>query len=99
MDLLFKRYASPFLFMGEMIRSVRFDEFVTEFVKTINSENEEKTSWEFYLHKVQDGSYQDFVDEMKNDKENQKMTDEVKESIVQNALNILNNFNPIEGGE
>ena len=99
MDLLFKRYASPFLFMGEMIRTVRFEEFVTEFVKTINEENEETTSWEFFLHKVQEGSYKDFVDEMKNDKENQKMTEETKESIVHNALNILNNFNPIEGGE
>jgi hypothetical protein len=99
MDLLFKRYASPFLFMGEMIRSVRFDEFVTEFIKTTNEEHEEKASWEFYLHKVQEGSYKDFIDEMQNDKENQKMTEETKESIVQNAMNILNNFNPIEGGE
>ena len=99
MDLLFKRYASPFSFMEGMIQTGRFDEFVVEFIKTVNDELEEKTTWEIYLHKVNEGSYKDFVDEIENDKKNQNMTEDDKESILQKSLGILNNFNPIEGGE
>ena len=99
MDLLFKRYASPFLFMGEMIQSGRFDEFVVEFVQTVNKENEEQMNWEFYLNKVQEGSFKDFVDEIENNRNNQEMSEERIEEIVQHSMNILNNFNPTQGGE
>jgi hypothetical protein len=80
--------------MGEMIRSNRFDEFVFEFVQTVNKENEEQTSWEFYLNKVQEGSFKDFVDELENNKNNQEMTEEKIEEIVQHSMKILNNFDP-----
>ena len=99
MDLLFKRYASPFLFMDGMIQTGRFDEFVDEFIKTINAENEETTNWDFYLHKVQEGSFKDFVDELENNKNNQNMSEETIESTVQKSLQILNNFIPEERGE
>ena len=99
MDLLFKRYASPFSFIEGMMNTGRFDEFVVEFLTAVRDELEEKTTWEVYLHKVHEGSYKDFVDEIENDKKNQNMTDETKESILQNSLSILDNFNPIEGGE
>ena len=99
MDLLFKRYASPFLFMDGMIRTGRFDEFVDEFISTINAENEETTNWDFYLHKVQEGSFKDFIDELENNKQNQNMSEETIESTVQKSLSILNNFTPTERGE
>ena len=53
MDLLFRRYASPFLLLDEVIKNNRLSEFVAEVMK---SENERQT-WEFYLHKVFDKSY------------------------------------------
>jgi hypothetical protein len=98
MDLLFKRYASPFIFVDGMMQSGRFSEFVDEFVHTINSENEEQVNWDFYLHKVSEGSFSDFVDELKQNKENQKMTASTIESTVQQSMDILNNFSP-KGGE
>jgi len=94
MDLLFKRYASPFLFVDSMIQTCQFSEFVDEFVHTINSENEEQMNWEFFLHKVNEGSFRDFVDEMKQDKENKEMTANDIEATVQQSMDILNNFNP-----
>lgn len=99
MDLLFKRYASPFLFVESMIQTGRFSEFVDEFVRTINSENEEQMNWDFYLHKVQEGSFKDFVDELETNNQNQGMTQEAIESTVQQTMDILNNFNPVERGE
>jgi hypothetical protein len=99
MDLLFQRYASPFSFMGGMILSGRFCEFVVEFTSTITKEREEKTNWEFFLHKVWDGSYQDFCADVENNKKNLTMTKGTIETTIQNSINILNNFSPDEGGE
>ena len=99
MDLLFKRYASPFSFMDGMIQSGRFCEFVVDFANTITKETEEKQNWEFFLHKVWDGSYQDFIADVENNKKNLTMTKRTIETTVQHSMNILNNFNPEEGGE
>ena len=98
MDLLFKRYASPFLFIDGMMQTGRFSEFVSELVKAFNEEREEKTMWEFYLHKVDPSvSYADFVESLENDKQLQNMTEEDKAASVNIAMSILNNFNPERG--
>lgn len=102
MDLLHKRYASPFSFMGAMMQSGRFSEFVDEIVQTHNEEHREKTLWEFYLHKVNNPevTFKDFLDEMDTNEQLQNMTDDDKASALQTAMNILGNFNPLnEKGE
>lgn len=99
MDQLFKRYADPFSFMDGMIQAGRFFDFVVDFVKTINQENEEKFNWEVWLHKVWDQSYKDFMTEVETDAENQNMSAETIETTVQESLDILKNFTPQQGGE
>ena len=99
MDLLFKRYASPFLFMDGMMQTCRFSEFVDEFMHTVISEEDDEKTWEFYLHRVQEGSFRDFKDGLETDKQNQNMSKESMEDTIQNSLGILNNFTPSEGGE
>ena len=94
MDLLFKRYASPFLFLNGMIQNKRFFEFVVDFVKTINEEKEKEQNWQFFLHKVWEGTYQDFCEDIENNKKNLTMTKKREAEIVQHSENILNNFNP-----
>lgn len=98
MDQLFKRYADPFSFINGYILTGRFSEFVHSFMKNINEEKEEQTSWEFYLHKVLEGTYKDFLEGMKNDNENQNMSKEKIETTVKNSMNILQNFK-LEGSE
>ena len=98
MDLLFKRYASPFLFVDGMIQTGRFHEFVVEFIKTTNEDLEEKYDWEFFIHKVYDKSYQEFKEEIRINKENQEMSEYDIETTLNHSMNILNSFNPEEGG-
>lgn len=98
MDLLFSRYASPFSFIETMIQAGRFSEWVYETMKIVHDEREEKNMWEFFLHKVDEGSYQDFREGIKNDTNNQNMSAETIESTIQNSMDILNNFSPT-GGE
>lgn len=97
MDLLHKRYASPFSFMGAMIDSGRFSEFVDEIVKSHNDEQKEKSLWEFYLHKVNNPevTFKDFLDEIETNENLQNMTDDDKASALQSAFEILGNFNPL----
>lgn len=99
MDLISKRYSDPCFFMDGMIDTGRFTEFVTEFVKTHNKEREEKTEWEYFLHRVFDKSFADFREEMRTDSRNQNMSKMTIEATVQNSMDILKNFNPNERGE
>ena len=98
MDLLFKRYASPFSFVDGMIQTCRFSEFVDSFLETVGKEKEEEINWEFFLHKVWEGSFQSFKEELENNKQNQSMSKGTIETTVQHSMNILNNFSPNEGG-
>lgn len=92
MDLLFKRYAGPFLLLDEMIETGRLAEFVCEFVNIVNAETEEKSLWEFFLHKVFDKSYYEFVEETKHMSETTKLVD--FETAIKESYSILENFVP-----
>ena len=98
MDQLFKRYADPFPFMDGMIQTGRFSDFVWQFLEKINSEREEQTMWEFWLHKDWERSFTDFRAEIENDKKNQRMSERTMETTIKDSMNILKNFNPIEKG-
>lgn len=92
MDLLFSKYASPFLLLDEIILNNRFCDFVIEIM---NSENERKT-WEFYLHKVFDKSYEDFKSSLGSDSvRTEKISKTDLETTILNSKNTLNNFRPI----
>ena len=99
MDSLFKRYANPFLFMDGMIKTGQFCFFVQSFLKEINDETEEKTLWEFYIHRVFEGSFADFRAGIENDKQNQSMSEQAMEATIKHSMNILKNFSPEKGGE
>ena len=99
MDLLSKRYASPCFFLNGMIQTGRLDEFVGDFIETVQKEKEEQVNWDFYLHKVFEGTYNDFIDEIETNKKNQRMSGRTIETTVQHSMDILNHFNPDEGGE
>ena len=98
MDSLFKRYASPFSFIDGMILSGQFTEFVEDFYKTTNEEEDDKATWEFYLHRVWEGTFNDFKAGLKNDQKNQSMTEETKEATIKQSMYILKNFNPAQNG-
>lgn len=99
MDLLSKRYASPCFFLNGMIQTGRLDEFVDDFTETVRKEKEEEVNWDFYLHKVFEGTFKDFVDEIETNRKNQNLSERTIETTVQHSMDILKNFNPDEGGE
>ncbi len=98
MDLLFKRYASPFLFIDGMIQAGRFTEFVENFVACSNKEKEEKHLWEYYLFREWERSFNDFKESVENDSKNAALSVDDIETTIQNSINILQNFNPEKKG-
>lgn len=61
MDLLAQRYASPFLILDEFIKTKQLHDFTIEVLKTIAEEKIHDARWQFYLHKVFDMSFEDYV--------------------------------------
>ena len=87
MDLLFVRYASPFILLDGLILTNSLKNFVDDFFDFINEDRE----WEFFLHKVYDKSWSEFSNEMKQS-ENQKPID--LGATLMKSKNMLNNFTP-----
>jgi len=80
-----------------MISMGRFTEFINEFINMYNEEQEDKTIWELWLHRVFDKSYEDFRMAL-NPKQNKAApTKEDITSTVCASKDILNSFRPSKG--
>ena len=91
MDLLFKRYASPFVLLDNLISTNSSSQFIDELSNIIKEENEQKVQWEFFLHKVFDKSWGDFMREIEVDN-NPKEID-LGATFIK-SRNMLMNFTP-----
>ena len=87
MDLLFKRYASPFVLLDSLIMTNSLNNFVDDFIDFVKEDNE----WEFFLHKVYDKSWSEFSDSIKPS-DNQEPID--LGATIKKSKNMLNNFTP-----
>lgn len=87
MDLLFSKYASPYLLLDQVIEEKRLCEFIREFANA-KRENDLIDVW---LHKVYDKTYKDFKDSLTKPK---KPTKEIIKATIENSHNILNGFIP-----
>lgn len=65
MDLLFSRYASPFELLNQMIGMGSFSRFIDEFGEIRRREKEDRTEWEYFLHKVFGKSFNEFQEELR----------------------------------
>ena len=91
MDLLFKRYASPFILLDGFIITSSLNNFIDDFLGFINETRE----WEFFLHKVYDQTWGEFSNNIKPS-ENQKPID-LGATLIK-SKNMLNEFTPTESG-
>ena len=92
MDLLSQRYASPFLILDEFIHLEQFHDFVNEIFKTINEEKKEQVRWEFYLHKVYDKTYDEFLNEIPKNTDSHHMSDEEIKNVINDSKDLLDLF-------
>ncbi|MFA9375595.1 MAG: hypothetical protein ACERKZ_02460 [Lachnotalea sp.] len=96
MDLVYKKYASPFSLLDNLIVNEQFNEWVEHFSNKSAKEKDDKMLWEFFLHKVHDKSFTDWKAEMKGESspEHGAMEEAEKEKIIADSRSILNGFSP-----
>ena len=90
MDLLFKRYASPFLIIDQMIEMNCFSDFINQSIQKQNDD----TLWEFFLHKVEGKTFKEFKDDF--ELQNTQVTTEDLETTINYSVDLLQGFNPQE---
>ena len=88
MDLLFKRYASPFLILDGFIESGQFCRYIQHMLDRHN----EEMIYDIWIHKVYDKAFPDFKNEIMNATRQQKPVN--LETTVRESENILKNFIP-----
>jgi hypothetical protein len=94
MDLLFKRYASPFLLLDSMLEVTGLIDFVEDFINSYNEEENEEILWEFYLHREFEKSYEEFKKSLVEASKSEKATKKEIETAVKDSKSILENFHP-----
>ena len=87
MDLLFKRYASPFVLLDNLIITNSLNNFVNDFFDFVREDNE----WEFFLHKIYGKNWSEFSDSIKQS-DNQEPID--LGATLTKSKNMLENFTP-----
>ena len=91
MDLLFKRYASPFVLLDNLIATASLSTFIDDFFKFIGEEKQEETKWQFFLHKVFDKSWKEFCEEIDSANKAEKID---LGATIKKSYDMLNNFAP-----
>ena len=88
MDLLFSKYASPYLLIDQVIEEGRFVEFIFEFAEA-KREDEIVNVW---LHKVFDKPYNEFKESLT--KQPKRASKQNLKAAIENSHAILNKFIP-----
>ena len=84
------------ILLDRMISTGRLEEFVDEFVSIYNEEQEDKTLWEVWLHRIFDKSFAEFKSSL-TQPEKAAPTPEELRSIAKDSMNILAGFAPMKG--
>lgn len=89
MDLLFKRYASPFLLVDQMLLTGQFSAFVTEVLELDTDER----LWNIFLHKIEGQSFNEWKASLSQEQDKMMTKNEI-ETTVNDSFDILNGFEP-----
>lgn len=90
MDLLFKRYASPYVIMDEMLAVGK----LTDFIIHLFRQEQEEMQWEFWLHKVHDMDYEEYKAMVAEKNTSYAMSDKQVDTTKNKSRSILKKFKP-----
>ena len=89
MDLLFRRYADPFLIVSQMLYAGKFAEFIPQIFK----KEEEDRLWELYIHSHSNKTFAEYKEEVMI--QSTPVSEEDLEATITDSINILEGFLPI----
>ena len=85
--------------LDNMAITGQLSRFVSEIIKMVNEEMEEKTLWEFWLHKDWERSWVDFRKSLNDKQYHAAPTQQETLDILNESMNIMASFRPDGGGE
>ncbi len=88
MDLLFSRYASPYLLADAVITYGRFQHFIIGMF----DKEDDRVQWEYYLHRVYGKSFAEYREDIKELGRSYAMTNGQVAAQLKEAGNILHGF-------
>lgn len=83
--MLYQRYSNPIDLLQQMFQAGRLSGFVEELGKIILQEKIDKRRWEFWLHRVHNMDFDEYV----NACEQQSTTDKKPETIDENEIETI----------
>ena len=78
------------MLLNEVIVAGRLSEFIDLVIK----KREEERDWEYYLHRIFDKSFNDFVNEMETETQTRQTFD--VETTLQDSISMMKDFSPEE---
>ena len=87
MDLVFHRYASPFLLLDQIIDT----DGLSEFVSMVWDVTVEEQQWQYFLAKVFDKSFEDLKKTVKPQK---PISPKELETTINESMDMVNSFIP-----
>jgi ribosome maturation protein Sdo1 len=88
-DLLYQRYSNPLELLQQMFETGQLYDFIEELVQIRNEEMQEKSAWEFYLHKIHDMTFEEFMKKAAQPAEPETISKDRMTEIVKRSLEIL----------
>lgn len=85
--------------LDNMLMTGQLYRFVSEIIKTVNEELEEKALWEFWLHKDWERSWPEFRKSLNGKQHHAAPTRQETLDILNESMNIMASFRPGGGGE
>lgn len=92
MDLMFTRYSDPFSFMDSLIDNGSFSTGINKIYELQN----EDVSWELYLHKVFDKSFDQFKKDISRNIQKDRLTSAEFNATIEMSKSILKSIDPTE---
>lgn len=81
--------------LNQLLQAGQFSGGIDELIAIRNEELEEKTAWEFYLHRVFDQSFEEFREQARLPQESQNLQqydNRYVETTIQKSKGILKKF-------
>lgn len=83
------------MLLQQMLQAVRLAEFIDELGQIMWQEKANEQRWDFWLHRVYDRSFEDYVNECEAAMQQAEASENVNiETTVKNSFEMMENFHP-----
>lgn len=91
--MLYQRYSNPIDLMQQMLQVGQLYEFVSRVVKIRNETQVEEMRWQFWLHKVFDTEWEDYLFHCESVDTPEATMNDIETTIKDN-FEMMENFHP-----